>query len=124
VRRHDRDCAVLRFRRRSRRLRKKLRVGEFRELGFAVGFRVSPALSSQEVDELWNRFILDAIEARGLAFCGGHEGFVTKVGRGSATEADRDAVRAWLAAQRGVEDVKVGPLEDAWHESAGPSARA
>lgn len=102
-----------RSRRRSRRLRKKLRVGEFREFGFAVGFRVSPALSTQGVDELWNRFILDAIEARGLAFGGGQEGFVTKVGHGSATEADRDAVRAWLTARSGVDDVKVGPLEDA-----------
>lgn len=107
-------------RRRSRRLRKKLHVGEFRELGFAVDIRVSPALSDSAADTLWWQFIEEAIEARGLAFGGGSSGFVTRAGRGSATEKDREAIRSWLDAQAGVEAVAVGPLEDAWYGTADP----
>ncbi len=105
--------------RRTRRLRKKLRVGDFRELGFAVSLRLSRTLSDRDFDDLWTRFIVHAIEARDLAFGGGQDGFVTRAGRGSATEADREAVRAWLEAQPGVEAVTVGPLEDAWHGPSG-----
>lgn len=107
------------YRRRTRRLRKKLHVGEFRELGFAVSLRLSRTLSDRDFDDFWTRFIVHAIEARHLAFGGGQDGFVTRAGRGSADEADREAVRAWLEAQPGVEAVTVGPLEDAWYGPSG-----
>lgn len=54
-----------------------------------------------------------------MAFGGGEEGYITRVGRGSATDADRDAVSAWLNNHAAVERVVVGPLEDAWY---GPAA--
>ena len=105
-------------RRRSKRLRKKLRIEEFKEYGFAVSFRVSESLSPKATDEFWTSFVEQLIEARGLAFAGGEEGYVAKFGRGSATEQDRRAVAAWLQSRAEVERVTVGPLEDAWYGNA------
>ena len=104
-------------RRRSKRLRKKLRLEEFKEDGFAIGFRLSSNLSPKTKDEFWSSF-LQFIESRRLAFGGGEEGYVTKFARGSATEDDRDAVRGWLEARPEVEHLVVGPLEDAWYGHA------
>ena len=105
-------------RRRSKRLQKKLRIGEFKEYGFAVSFRLSESLSPKARDEFWSSFVGALIEKRELAFGGGEEGYITKFGRGSATEEDRDAVSMWLNRQPGVERVVVGPLEDAWYGHA------
>lgn len=105
-------------RRRSKRLEKKLRIGEFQEYGFAVGFRLGESLTPKGCDEFWDAFIGEVIEARGLAFGGSEEGFVTRYGRGSATEEDRAAVSQWLAQRPGVERVVVGPLQDAWYGHA------
>ena len=102
-------------RQRSRRLEKKLRIGEFKEYGFPVSIRLSPALSSKACDEFWDAFLTELIVPRDLAFCGREEGFVMRFGSGSATEADRAAVNDWLQARAGVERAVVGPLEDAWY---------
>ncbi len=108
-------------RRRSRRLQKKLRIGAFQEFGFAVALRLSDALTPQQQDDAWSAFITELIEARGLAFGGGASGYVTRVGRGSATQADREAVASWWTGRFGVERIVVGPLDDAWY---GPAVRA
>jgi uncharacterized protein len=105
-------------RRRSKRLQKKLRIGEFKEYGFAVSFRPSESLSPKARDAFWSSFMAELIEKRGLAFGGGEEGFITKFGRGSATEEDRKAVSAWLEKQPGIERIVVGSLEDAWYGHA------
>lgn len=102
---------------RSRRLRKKLRVGEFRELGFNVSFQHRAGLAEAEMDRFWDAFLLEAIESQGLEFGGGTEGFITVWGRGSATDIHRERVRAWLTARSEIESVSVGPLVDAWHQS-------
>lgn len=105
--------------RRSRRLRKKLHLGEFRELGFEVAFELRRPLGATQVEQFWDAFIAEAIERHGLAFGGGgNTGFVTVVGRGSATETHRALVRAWLVARSEVAAVSVGPLVDAWHDGA------
>lgn len=101
---------------RSRRLRKKLHVDEFREDGFHLRV-VLRALSAAEADRFWDAFLAEAIEARGLTYGGGEEGFVAAL-RGSATEADRDAVRDWLAARPEVVSAAIGPLVDAWYDDA------
>jgi len=101
---------------RSRRLRKKLHVDEFREDGFHVRFALR-ALSAAEADRFWDAFLAEAIEARGLTYGGAEEGFVAAL-RGSATEADRDAVRDWLAARPEVMSAEVGSLVDAWYDDA------
>jgi uncharacterized protein YggL (DUF469 family) len=110
-----------------RRLRKKKRVGEFMELGFAVTATLRSGLSHDDVDAFADRWI-DAVELRRLAYggaCGGDgtlDGFVTLMGRGSATEADRRALMACLDADDAVVRHDVGALRDAWtawgHRSA------
>ena len=95
-----------------KRLRKKLRKGEFREFGFEIAFRVK-----ERRDELLDRFILEAIEGNGLLF-GGSEigGFATSTANGaSATDDQREKVRAWLEAQPEITDISIGELRDAWH---------
>lgn len=101
--------------RRSRRLRKRLLVGEFQEFGFEVRFQFHGKPDDKQTSRFWDTFILEAIERNGLGFGGGDtEGFVTAV-RGSATEAHRQAVEAWLRARAELSSVTVGPLVDAWH---------
>ena len=102
-------------RQRSKRLRKKLRIDEFKEYGFAVSFRLSDSLSPKAKDDLWALFLAEVIEKRGLAFSGNEEGYITKFGRGSATERDREAVAAWLKERPSISRVTIGPLEDAWY---------
>lgn len=80
-----------------------------------LSFRFKPSLSDDEQRQPLLRFITDAVEARQLQFGGGETGFVTKAGRGSTTDADRQALHAWLMACAAVEQVVVGANRDAWH---------
>jgi uncharacterized protein YggL (DUF469 family) len=104
-------------RHRTRRLRKKLRVGEFQELGFDVSFKLRDGLDENQMTNFWDAFILQAIEQNGLAFGGGTNGFVCAWGRGSTRESHRELVRGWLTARPEVESVHIGPLTDAWYAS-------
>ena len=99
-----------------KRLRKKHRVREYQELGFELAFRLPASLSDAQVMEFWDRFI-DEVEARGL-LCGGASGhewdlFVTREGRESATDVDRDQLRRWLEADALVSEIRVSELVDA-----------
>jgi uncharacterized protein YggL (DUF469 family) len=103
-----------------KRLRKKLHVREFQELGFEVRFRLTDHLSQDAFDAVVDAFISQAIEAHGLVCGGGGKNlewtvFVTREGRGSATEAHRQAIETWLAASPEVNAVQIGPLVDAWY---------
>ena len=102
---------------RNQRMRKKLRVGEFQELGFDVSFELRPELVEDELIRFWDTFILDAIERNGLSYGGGTNGFASVWGRGSATEMHRENVRSWLSSRAEVLSVSVGPLFDAWYGS-------
>jgi uncharacterized protein YggL (DUF469 family) len=103
-----------------RRLRKKLRVGEFTQLGFTVKYRPAQCLETVALESLLDRFILQAVEANDL-HCGGGGGpaewdfFVCANGRRSSTDADREQVRRWLESQPDVTHAFVGQLVDAWH---------
>lgn len=102
-----------------KRLRKKKRVGEFRELGFRVQF-ATPGMSSEQEEALCDRWLEEAIESNGL-ICGGAfgpeewDGFVQLDRRGSATEEHRKAIQKWLESQSQVKKVQVSPLVDAWY---------
>jgi uncharacterized protein YggL (DUF469 family) len=91
-----------------KRLRKKKHLGEFKELGF-------------EEREAFVDRLIDIVEARSLAFGGGAgrddklDGFVTRAGRGSATEEDRAALAAFLDRAAEIARHEVGALRDAWH---------
>ena len=101
--------------RRSRRLRKKLRIGEFREDGFELDFTFAQPLANDEKVDFIFKFLDEVVEPRDLSFGGGENGYVTRAGRGSATDEDREAVRRWLQNSAMVTRVQVKPLEDAWY---------
>ena len=71
-------------------------------------------LARGELVAFWDAFILEAVEANGLAYGGGTNGFVTSWGRGSVTETHQEAIRSWRAARTEVESIEVG-LVDAWY---------
>jgi uncharacterized protein YggL (DUF469 family) len=99
--------------RRSRRLRKKLRVGEFRQQGFELAWEFVEPLYVDAEAQFWDALIFEAIEANGLLFGGSNErAVVDAAGRASVTEAQRAAVEAWLRARPEVASVRVGPLAD------------
>ena len=101
-----------------KRLRKKLHLGEFRELGFSVSFQTPATLSTDGRNCFLDTFIA-MIEANGLQFGGGGldewEGFVAFDSRGTATEDHRQVVRRWLEDHPQTQIVAVGNLVDAWH---------
>jgi uncharacterized protein YggL (DUF469 family) len=101
-----------------KRLRKKLHRGEFQELGFALSFQLATALSTSDRNQLIADFVRDAIEPHDLAFAGGGmgdtwEGFASIMAGRTATEAGREHVRRWLAAEPRLVAFAVGPLVDA-----------
>jgi len=102
-----------------RRLRKKKRLGEFQELGFEVNAELAADTGDKGSWAFFGRLI-DAAEARQLGFGGGGSGthftwFVVRLGRGSADEADREALAGFLRGDAAVVHHDVGPLVDAWY---------
>ncbi len=101
---------------RSRRLRKKLFVGEFRELGFEVDLSFDAKANEAQMDGFFDRFFSEAVMPEGLVFAGWADaGFVCSSQRGSVTEAQRTSVSSWLDTQPMLSGFRVGPLMDVWH---------
>jgi uncharacterized protein YggL (DUF469 family) len=104
-----------------KRLRKKKRIGEFKELCFELHADLTPGLDEFELIALLNRLVA-VIEDRQLVFGGGAghddklDGVVSRNGRGSATEADRAAIAAFIENDPVVTRPEVGPLRDAWYD--------
>lgn len=102
---------------RSRRLRKKMHIDEFQELGFSVAWRFAEGTSETEIDETLNQFINEAIDPNGLAFDGSGylawEGLVCLQKDGKCTDEHRELVRKWLQ-DRNLQDVQVTELFDIW----------
>jgi len=93
-----------------------LHIAEFREEGFEIGFRFKSGLSTEHEVAILTKFIVEVIEARFLLFGGGDEGgFVTRAGRGSTTDSDREAIGSWLRSCASIEHVVVGKNQDAWY---------
>lgn len=109
---------------RSRRLRKKLCVDEFQELGFELSFTYAADLS----DEAYETFLddlLGEIEARGLIYSGCDEyGFVCLAKRGSVSDEQRQALEAWLKGRKELAGFQVGELVDAWYPGMPINAQA
>ena len=102
------------------RLRKKRRLGEFRENLFAVRYSLRGGIPSEGADEFLWRFLERAIEANGLSCGGGGQGeawefYVSLARRGSPTEAQRAATGEWLARQEEVRAYRLGDFFDGWH---------
>lgn len=107
-----------------KRLRKKLRVAEYREQGFLMGYRHSADKGESERYELLERFLEKAVEANGLLCVGfpkeavenQFEAFVMlDESRGSVAEEQRQAVLDWLKAETEITAYHAGPLIDAWY---------
>lgn len=102
----------------NRRQRKKLRLGEFREMGFSVSAHCPPDWSDDDREAAMVA-LLKFIDGRELAYGGGDsasgmDGYVTRAARGSATEDDRSAITEQMRTL-GFTDVQTSPLEDAWN---------
>lgn len=105
--------------RRNRRQRKKLHLGEFQQLGFEVTARLASSLTEEDSDKLLDAFIEECVEPLGLSFGGGMndslDGYVMPMVKGrSASEDEREKVGSWLSARNEFLAVDVGRLTDAW----------
>lgn len=104
---------------RSARLRKKLHIGEFQEFGFTFESETIQGLSSESSERLADAFLEEVIESRGLLLGGWITGgFISMDGKGSTSEADISAVRAWLESRPELKNVAVSDLIDAWSSPA------
>lgn len=110
---------------RSRRLRKKLCVDEFQELGFELGLEYRDGLSEDQLIAFLEAFLAEAIEANGLHYMGDEEyGFVCLGRRGSVSEEQRQAVETWLKGREEVSAAKVSALLDVWYPDSPLNAEA
>ena len=101
---------------RSRRLRKKLCVDEFQELGFELNLNFKEDLADEAIDAFLDAFLKEAMEANGLGYVGGDDfGLVCLSKRGSVSEEQRATVEAWLKARTELTNVEVSPLLDVWY---------
>lgn len=98
---------------RSRRLRKKLHLGEFQELGF---FYEATIKDGADEHTFIDGLLSEAIEPIGLAFGGWvGGGAVSKMRRGSISEDERQAVLDWLSRRPEVLSMSATGLVDMWH---------
>ncbi|MGX5219929.1 MULTISPECIES: YggL family protein [Pseudomonas] len=101
---------------RSRRLRKKLCVDEFQELGFELNLNFKDDLTDEVVDAFLDQFLKEAMEGNGLGYVGGDDyGLVCLDKRGSVSEEQRANVEAWLKGRSELADFNVSPLLDVWY---------
>ena len=99
----------------NQRQRKKLRIGEFLELGFIVTAQSNGTLSPAAREAFMDAFLAQAIDANGVLFGGGFSdelwGYVmAEKNYESVTEAQMEAVRGWLSTRAELKDLSVGPL--------------
>lgn len=101
----------------NRRQRKKLRLGEFQELGFDILAHLAADADQAALDGLLDALLEQAIVPNGLLFIGNVGkrlvGIVINASsHQSATEAQRTAVQTWLQQRPELKDIEVGPLRD------------
>lgn len=102
---------------RSRRLRKKLHIEEFKELGFTINWTFEEGTDEETLDKVVDLFIHEVIEPNGLAYEGSGylnwQGIICTQKLGNCTEEHRSMVLDWLQ-NHGLKDVKASPLIDIW----------
>lgn len=106
--------------RRTRRLRKHLRLGEFQEMGFHAFGTLAKPLPMASVEELHTSFMLECVEPNNMLCSGSltaQDGcfLISTRNRTSLSELDRAKVREWVSARPEFAAVEVGSLRDAWH---------
>jgi uncharacterized protein YggL (DUF469 family) len=85
--------------------------------GFTVALRPTRALDDAHERGLWESFVRETVERRGLVCNDGtHDAkrwsCVVRSEAGQATDADREAIAAWASAQPEIVAVEIGPLVD------------
>lgn len=106
----------------NRRQRKKLRLGEFQQLGFTLALTFHTPLCEAAYVPLWNALI-DQIERMDLSVggMGGRlpiiqtEGFVFSTDGASVTPVQAQSLLDWCRSRHEVKDVRASELIDAWH---------
>lgn len=98
----------------SRRIRKKKRVGEFRQYGFSIDIYCGPDLEGKIGDK-----IIDIIISKGMNGSGGgdHEKYQFFFD-GLKNESDKEWVSNEIKKIEGVEDVVYYGNVDVWHDDA------
>ena len=105
----------------SKRLRKKLFLGEFKVLGFEFSCKIDG--NDETGFDAFFDTLIEFIESKELIIGGGgtqdkFEGFITSnVRYQSTTEDERQAVQEWLQAQNNISETSVGNLTDAYYDS-------
>lgn len=103
-----------------KRLRKKYRVGEFRELCFEFTFDYKGDVDSPACEQFLHAFVEECIEANGLN-CEGNltDGGCNIIARAEdptqTNQTQLDAVKAWLEAREDVEVKSFSELVDSWY---------
>ncbi|WP_447747958.1 YggL 50S ribosome-binding family protein [Pseudomonas nicosulfuronedens] len=101
---------------RSRRLRKKLCVDEFQELGFELSFQYKEGQGDEAIAAFMKRFAANAVEPNDLVYSGCDEyGFICLARRGSVSAQQRELIDEWLRQQQELAGFNLGPLMDAWY---------
>jgi hypothetical protein len=100
-----------------KRLRKKLRRGEFTEYGFGLALDFFPGLTQEGLETLMDR-VITVVEARSMYVGGGGSlngfgGYVTRR-KASCTEEDRVYVSETLRGIPGIAKCIVEDLTSAW----------
>ena len=104
---------------RSKRLQKKLYLGEFAVMGFEFTCKVN--LEAELEFDAFFHGLGQLIEDKNLLVDGGgnkdnFEGYVTSGERySSATEEDRKAVEGWLSSQPSISEIQVAELSDVYY---------
>jgi uncharacterized protein YggL (DUF469 family) len=101
---------------RSRRLRKKLCVDEFQEVGFELTLNYQEDLADEVIEAFLDQFEEQAIIGNGLGYVGGDDyGFVCLGTRGSVSAEQRAQVEAWLKGRKELSEFTVSELMDVWY---------
>lgn len=101
---------------RSRRLRKKLFVDEFQELGFTVKYNYADNLTDEQIDTFIVDFVLNVVEANGMGYLYDYDcDRICSAKRGSVTEEQRKLVADWLSARTDITDLEISELVDIWY---------
>ncbi len=103
-----------------KRLRKKLYLGEFKELGFEITVELTEGINEAQLDEFISIFAEEALGKNDLDFEGSGNtselfGFIILNKRGSVSEEQRSVVETWLKDRTEVTNATVGELVDAWY---------
>lgn len=103
-----------------KRLRKKYRVGEFRELCFEFTFDYKGDVESPECGRFLEALVNDCIQTNGLDCEGSitEDGcliIVTACDPTQTSEEQRKAVKTWLESRPDVEIKAFSELHDAWY---------